>query len=191
MTDPTRMLAGFGAKARGHVRLRALRQIAEVEAMLDIRGAAWTPAFEQACDRASLALFGITEKDTRPPEPHPDQTPDPSGSFVRMSDDAYDAYGAALDKWHEWDAVMRRFEQLRDQHGQTRFWTQYQYDVTNGEGEVLRCLPHFERQLYVAHKGLLPGARFTPDGGGRRAAPTAEEWGEALARDAARFRSRA
>ncbi len=190
MRDLRSALKGLGAKTRSRtVLLRKVPAIAEIEAMLDVRGAAWALAFEAKCDEASLALFGITQVDTCPKEPHPDDIEDKSAiSRFSMSDEAFSTYSAAIDRWYDWQTVIAEFERDTSERGLISYFASIGYDVTDGRGSELRCLPYFSRQLYVAHKGLLPGAKVTLDGSGKRAAQSVEEWGAALAAEAARFR---
>lgn len=191
MRDLKTALRGVSAKVGSRKRavLRQLPLIAEIEAMLDRPGVTWTPAFEQRRDAISLALFGITEADTRPVEPHPDQIEDngPAARW-RMSDDALAAYNIALDRWHEWQRKMTVFDRAIKDRGIVSCFARLGYDVTDDVGDPLRCMQYFARQLYVAHMGLLPGAKVTLSGSGKRVAQSAEDWGAALAAEAARFR---
>lgn len=191
MRDFTRALAGLGAKVRNQtIVLRQVPAIAETEAMLGTRGAEWLPAFETKCRETSLALFGITEADTRPIEPHPDSYDKNTGPLSRIwfSAEASAKYEAALSAWYDWQEIMGVFEAGITELGARRFWFKNGIDVTDGEYDPLRCLPYFSRQLYVAVKSLLPGASLSLDGSGKRAAQSVEDWGAALAAEAAKFR---
>lgn len=158
--------------------------------MLQVSGAAWSPQFEAKCDETSLALFGVTHSDVCPKEPHPDDVEDkgPASRYI-MSDEAFSSYATLVDRWYDWQAVMAGYEEAVENRGRISFFAGYGYDVTDGQGAELRCLPYFDRQLYVAHKGLLPGAKVTLDGTGRRAAQSVEEWGAVLAAEAARYKA--
>lgn len=192
MRDFTRSLAGFGAKVRSHtIVLRNVPAIAETEAMLSTRGAEWQPAFEAKCKDTSLALFGITKADTQPVEPHPDTFDLNTGPASRIwfSHEALTRYDAALSAWSAWQKVMEKLDSGIAELGARRFWAKNGIDIMNNDYEPLRCLPYFSRQLYVAMKSLLPGARLSLDGSGKRAPQSTEDWGAALAADTARFRS--
>lgn len=182
--------AGIHLTDRGTAKLlRSRPLIAEIEKMLEDRSVEWSPKFKEKCDTASLALFGITEDQTRPPEPHPDDIKDdgPSARY-RFGDDAFETYNAKLAAWYDFMECTGGFEQDVRARGSAAYWRHRGYDVTDGYGEELRCLPRFERQLYVAVHGLLPGARVTLNGTGKRASQSADEWGSALAAEAARFK---
>ena len=147
--------------------------------MHDVRGAAWSPAYDKAVAVASLAYFGISEADARPSEPHPDEIKDDNGTPWRFSDSAFVAYDTVLTAWHDWQTTMRGMEEDIAAVGEIAFWSKLGVDVTDGHGAPLQCLPRFERQLYAALKGLLPGARFTPEGTGRRASQSVDDWAAA------------
>lgn len=189
MRDFRGMLAGVGCQARSSAtRLRDLPLIAAVEAMHDVRGGSWQPAYDEAVAKASLAYFGVSEGEARPSEPYPDQIEGYDASSCRSGGEAAMTYAAVLTAWENWQATLFELHAEIDRHGPQVFWARLGIDVTDGRGGLLRCLPRFERQLYAAVKGLLPGARFTPEGMGRKAAQSVEDWAAALARDAARFR---
>lgn len=192
MRDFRRALAGLGAKTRGStIQLRSVPMIAAIEAdLVADPGIAWRPTFEARCDEISLALFGVTFKDVNPKEPHPDEVEDPSPtSGLWMSDEAFASYSDVLDSWYDWQTVMAGFGGEVRRLGYTALFRGFGYDVTNGQGCELKCLPYFARQLYVAHKGLRAGAKVTLDGSGKRAPQSVEEWGAALAAEAAKFRT--
>lgn len=189
--DFSRALAGFGAKVRNTTTvLRDLPVIADLEALLRKPSGSWSAEFEARLDNVSLALFGITPKDARPVEPHPDSFDDGRASpFLSFSGEAFDAYNTALDAWYDWQEVLAGYEREVRRFGPTRFWGRHGIDVTDGYGLELDSVQFISLPMYVATKELLPGARLTLDGSGRRAAQSAEEWGAALAAEAARFRS--
>lgn len=188
MRDLKSALAGVSSKvrSRGPITLRDLPLVAEMEAMLTTPGITWTPAFESKRDATSLALFGITDADTRPIEPHPDDYHDARALAADLK--ARAKYDAALAAWGDWQIKMGRLDAGIRQLGVATAFARLGYDVTDEDGAVLNCFQYFARQLYVAHMGLLPAAKVTLNGSGKRAAPTAEEWGAALAAEAARFR---
>lgn len=157
--------------------------------MLDQPGGAWTAAFQERCNHLSLSMFGVTEADTKPAEPHPDSFgKDEQYSRYFFSKEAFASYNAALEAWYDWQHVMGVFEGEIKELGSERYWRRYGLDVTTEDGSLLRCLPFIERQLFAAIKGVLPGAKVTWDGTGRRGSQSVEEWGAALAAEAARFR---
>ena len=191
MRDFTRALNGLGAKVRNRTFvLRKVPAIAEVEAMLDTPGIGWSQAFEVKCDEVSLALFGITAADTQPAEPYPDSFDQDTGLLSRLwfSDDALSTYNTALSAWYDWQAVIGGFEAEVEELGARTYWARNGFDVTDGVYDSLRCLPYFSRQLYAASKSLLPGARLTLDGSGRRAPQAVEDWEASLKAEVARFR---
>ena len=182
--------AGIQLPDRGAAKvLRNRPPIAEIEAMIENRSIEWSPIFKEKCDAASLALFGVTEDQTRPPEPHPDDIKDEGPmAWYRFGDDAFATYGAKLNAWYQFMSCTSGFDQEVSERGAVAYWRRRGYDVTDGYGEELRCLPRFQRQLYIALHGLLPGARVTLDGTGKRPPQSAEEWGASLAAEAARFK---
>lgn len=189
MRDLRKALAGLGAQTRKPRVLRDVPTIMDIERLLDAPGGAWAATFEERSNEASLALFGVTDGDTRLPEPHPDSFGnDDRYSRYFFTAEAFASYNAALEAWYDWQQVMEGFEGEVREAGSDRYWRRYGFDVTDENGEVLRCLPQFERQMYAAMKGILPGARITLDGSGRRRSQSAEEWGTALAAAAAQFR---
>ena len=189
MRDLRKALAGLGAQTRKPTKLRGVAAIEELERLLDEPGGAWAVKFEERCDQISLALFGVTKRETDPPEPHPDGfgQEDRHSRFF-FSEQAFSSYNAALAAWYDWQEVIVAFEGELEQLGSERYWKRLGYDVTDENGGVLRCLPYLERQMYAAVHGVLPGARVTLDGTGKRAPQSTEEWGAALAAEAARFR---
>ena len=190
MRDFTRALGGLGAKPRNQtVVLARLPGISDVEELMGERGVLWSAAFEDKCDAVSLSLFGVKRSDTEPAEPHPDRIKDPNGSAFRFSNQAFDAYNRALAAWYHWQEVMAGMEAEIDELGAVRFWARNAFDVTDGYGDELRCLPLFSRQMYAAVKELLPSAKLTLNGSGGRAAQSTDDWGAALAAEAARWRS--
>lgn len=189
MRDLRKALAGLGAQSRKPRKLRDVAAIREIEQLLDQPGGAWAASFAEQCNRLSLSLFGITEADTRPAEPHPDSFGnDDRASQYYFSDEAFASYDAALSAWYQWQEVMSGFEQEEQELGPERYWKRHGIDVTGEDGRPIRCLPYIERQMFAAVKGLLPGAKLTLDGSGKRASQSVEEWGAALAAEAARFR---
>jgi hypothetical protein len=169
--------------------LRDAPLITEIERSLDRRGFAWSARYDAMCATASLSLFGITEADVRPREPHPDDVDDPTRTaFMPMSDEAFAAYDQRLGAWFTWNQKVAEYETAVVRVGIVRYWHDRGFDVSDGHGEPLRCLDRFSRQLYAATKGLLPGATLTLDGSGKRAAQTIEDWAAALEQEAKRFR---
>lgn len=136
----------------------------------------------------SLSLFGITDADTRPAEPHPDQVESKGANRHRMGSEAFARYNVMLDAWHDWQTIMDAYEVDLEELGAIRLFGRLGYDVTADTGGELRCLEFIHRPLYIAIKELLPGARVSIDGTGKRAPQSVEEWGAALADEAARFR---
>lgn len=154
--------------------------------MLDQPGGAWTAAFQERCNQLSLSMFGVIEADTKPAEPHPDDFGE--NSRHSFSDTSFASYNTALQAWYDWQQVIGAFQRDIEELGSERYWRRYGLDVTTEDGSLLRCLPLIERQLFAAIKGVLPGAKVTWDGTGRRGSQSVEEWGAALAAEAARFR---
>ncbi len=190
MRDFSRALAGLGSRSRSKtVILRKLPLVAEIEELLEDRSVEWQSSFDAKCDETSLALFGITKADTEPAEPHPDDVKDegPMARF-RFSEAAFATYNEALDRYYDFQSVMGVYEADANEIGRVSYWGKRGYDVSDGYMTELRCLSRFDRQLYVATMGILPGAKVTPYGGGRRAAQSVDEWAAALQAEAARFR---
>ncbi len=192
MVDLRKALSSIRTPSRSNlVLLRNVSAIASVEAMFDSRGALWSKNIEEKCDAASLAIFGITKADTEPPEPHPDSFEGTRSAAHRytFSEKASESYFLALDAWHEFKEAMRDYEEGIQQVGVVAYWRSRGYDLTDRYRDELRCVPYFHRQLYVAVRGLLPGAQVTTDGSGQRAPQSVEQWEAALMAEAQRFRS--
>lgn len=177
----------------GEIAFRDIPVIAEIEAMMDIRGVEWRADFERKVDAASIALFGITRADTIPPEPHPDQYSDGTrlSQYMFKKEDA-SRYEQALEAWHQWQDRFKLHDQLVAASNEpgVSMTAIGNVDVTGADGRPLRCLKYFSRQLFVVAEGYMPKARFTPDGTSARATQTPEEWGAALAASAAKFKPR-
>jgi hypothetical protein len=174
------------------LRLAENPTIATIERMMDIRGIEWRADFEATCDAASIALFGITRADTIRPEPHPDQFGGNRG-LARYHFGGKDLadYSAVMEAWFQWEADTAVPTRAKDDELDVfEFWEVLGIDVMSDDSPVLRCLHCFERQMFIALKGLMPEAKLTWDGSGSRAAQDAESWGASLAAEAANFRSR-
>jgi hypothetical protein len=192
MPDIRKALGAFRLPRRHGVltELRAAPLIAELEAILTAnRRIEWTAAFEAKCDAASLAVFGITQTDTRPREPHPDDVPDntPTARFF-MGDAAFADYNHKLGAWYHLTGCIGHYEEDVGEAGACAYWRGRGYDVGDEFGEELACFRHLSRQMYVAANGLLPGAKVTLDGSGHRAPQSVDDWAAALEAEARRFR---
>lgn len=189
MRDLRKALAGFGAQSRKPRKLREVPAIRELELLLDAPGGAWAATFEERFNQLSLSLFGVTQADTNLADPHPDTfVGDERSERYIFSRTAMASYGAALAAWEDWQKVMLTFEREEREMGSERYWMRHGLDVTDGCGMPIRCLPYIERQMFAAVKRVLPGAKLSLDGSGKRASQSPEEWGAALAAEAARFR---
>jgi len=69
------------------------------------------------------------------------------------------------------------------------FWRDTGFDVQDAQGLILRCLHRFERQLLAVGDELIPSAKLTPDGSGKRGSADVDAWGSALQEAAAKFKS--
>lgn len=188
--DFRRMLTGVGAKARPKMKwLSENPLIAEIEAALSDPSIEWQVAFTQRCDEVSLALFGVDQSATRPREPMPDKFDrDPRSPHLGFDDAAFNAYGSALSAHHKWQATMEEFEREIAEVGRRSYWRARGFDVTDESGAVLKCLRLFERQLFAAVYGLLPNARVTLNGSGKKAPASVADWAAALEAEAMKFR---
>src|ERR1044072_1061239 len=151
MPDLRRALTGLVRGKRNEpILLRKVPMIAELEALLEKPGASWAPTFEPRCNEVSLALFGITQGDTNPKEPHPDDIEDKSSSIFPfyMNDVAFSGYAASLQRWDDWQVVIDEYERDIGERGPKSYFARIGYDVTDGYGVELQCLPFFSRQLY-------------------------------------------
>lgn len=185
------------------IRLIDLPGIAEVERIAAQPGAGWReddPERVALVDRVSVSLFGITEGDTERPEPRIEDGLDArqladyerlGPQIVRNWREVDAAYQRRVEEWHAWES---NFEVLYDENladeDRERFWQVLGVDVDDAEGNELASLHSFSRQLIVVARGLLPGAKLTPDGTGQRASPDAETWGRALEAAAKAFKER-
>ena len=155
--------------------LRNLPGIDEVEALLRKIEAhpnpAWAPENDQlpkVVERVSLQLFGITSADTELDYEHL-----PSGEWESEND-----------RWEQnFHFAEYYFEVPGDDSEQDAvergIWESLGWDVTNGSGEMLDCLYHFQRQIICAAKGLkgrLPNEEPSEE----EAADAAERWARTL-----------
>ena len=184
--------------------LRDLPGIEDVEHIVSQPGAGWReddPERVAMIDRVSVALFGITEGDTDRAEPDLLTFLTEVDRIAARHDLVHDRqrfgyavlpYEQAIEDRDAWEA---NFDVLYDEDDiddaeRDEFWRILGIDVADRNGNELRCLPSFSRQLIVLAKGLLPGAVFTPDGLGTRRSPDAHAWGAALERAAQEFKAR-
>ena len=154
--------------------LRSLPGVAAVEALC-LKAAShpnplWAPEIEEveaAVPAISRTLFGITEEDTHYSS---------SGSDL-----SFDERMTEMDTW-EANFDMPEFDDPELQEDADRLlWAVRGWDVTDGTGETLLCLPYFERQMICANTGLkgrLPDAEMSD----QEAADAAERWAENLKR---------
>jgi hypothetical protein len=185
------------------IRLIDLPGIAEVEGLASQPGAGWReddPERVAQVDRVSVSLFGITEGDTERPEPRLEDGLDPQQradyerfgpQMVRGWQEVDADYDRRMSEWHAWEANFDVLydEGLADEDRET-FWRVLGIDIHDHDGNELACLHSFSRQLIVVARGLLPGAKLSPDGSGTRASPDAETWGRALEAAAKAFKER-
>lgn len=153
---------------------REIPLLIEIERWInEVRGIMWRPEFEERVDAVSVALFGITRAAAKPPKPEP-------ADFGTS-----EAYMAAAYQWDEWHY------QFTPNEGQDMvdYLEWLDIDIWDTEGKELRCAEWFVEQA-IAATYEIGGAKFTPDGSGTIAKPDAEKWGEALAAEAAKFKSR-
>ena len=153
--------------------------VAELEGMI-ARGLGWSKEYEARCDEVSIALFGITEADTRPPPPLADVS----------SEQAHRATLQAAQRWHDWQlnfAILAKENQPADL---LRMWRDWHIDVSDDNGRPLRCLPQLERQLLVWAEELLPDIEFTEDGSGTRRQKSVDQVEQGLLAEAQAFMAR-
>lgn len=156
--------------ARKLIKLIDLPGVSELEAMVTNSNGVWCTEAEvkQRADQISTALFGITEMDA---------ITAPEG----VTDEDWDRHFHDLD-----DASCTDDDAIR-------YAATLGFDIADADGDVLAC--YYDKlsvQIVVVAKALLPAARFTPDGSGQaaRASVDAATWGDAIERDARRFRPR-
>jgi hypothetical protein len=155
--------------------LRNLPGIDEVEALLRKIQAhpnpAWAPENDQlpkVVERVSLRLFGITSNDT-------------DLEFEQLPDDEWDS---AIGQWEQNFHFAEYYAEVGGDDSEQDavelgIWESMGWDVTNGSGEMLDCLVHFQRQIICAAKGLkgrLPNEEPSEE----EAVDAAERWASTL-----------
>jgi hypothetical protein len=159
--------------------LRQLAGVADLEARLqrieEHPNPEWAPdnqGLEAHANIVSERLFGLIEEETR----------------LTWWDVQHEE-GAAAEFERRLDEYERHFRFIYDTDDAAKaiIWDAMGWDVTDGAGERLRCLPYLARQMVCATKGLkgrLPDAAATDSD----VAEQAEKWGDSLAAEAARFK---
>lgn len=158
--------------------LRDLPGVAELEARLRSVAADPNPLkapeakdLERDVDNLSKRLFGITEADT-------DFDPE-AGDYSRMP---IDQVHAAWDVWNaQFDEIGGTPEEI------IASFAALGWDVTDGQGDVLKALDKLDCQILAVAKGLVPKL---PRRGFSDAEPVerSEVWSANLTADAGRFR---
>ncbi len=157
--------------------LRALPRVAELEARLAKISAhpnpQWAPERDglgEAVAALSKRLFGIEEEDTE---------------YIEVPDDRDEA---DLNRCIEaFDADLETRVLIEDDAKVLTFFAARQWDVSDGQGQLLEAEGHFYRQILAAtHRvcGRLPGAEMS-DAEAQEAATT---WAASLENEARRFR---
>lgn len=180
-----RVASGIRRKPRS-ISLINLPGIAEIEVAITTPGWEWRPEnddLQQRVDQASIALFGITEAQTR-------RIP-LDGLTAVGPDERYDhsRHGPMIDaserECAEWEARFADLEKrLASDNG---VYELYGITLRDDAGRQFASTSKFARQIYAAGKCLVQGAKFTLDGGGRTKV-SAEDWGAALERAAREFK---
>lgn len=180
------------------VTLRDVPLIAEIERMMDIRGITWREDFIARCDEVSVALFGLTEAETREDEPtmhsvwlaarhHGSLTEREQYSLKHEG-----MYNEAYQDWAEIERTLAFFDGPLDQAEPLMATGSVVIDVRGEDGAPLRCLKMFGRQLAAAANECIEGARLTLDGSGKALAVEddgdLDQWAANLAADAAKFK---
>lgn len=163
--------------------LRDVPLLMEVEALIRA-GKSWAADFSAKVDEVSIALFGITAAETEP-------APPASDNFYNGSTFDQAAWSAAHDEREDlladlWvpDADRASYDELID------WWAEEGVLICDENDVPLRCLSFFGRQLNAALYELVPGAKLTIDGTGKRSTQSADAWGASLAAEAAEFARR-
>lgn len=157
--------------------LRALPHVADLEARLAKISAhpnpQWAPERDglgEAVAALSKRLFGIEEEDTE---------------YIQVTDDRDEA---DLDRRIEaFDADLKTLVLIEDDAEVLAFFAARQWDVSDGQDQIMEAEEHFYRQILAAtHRvcGRLPGAEMS-DAEAQEAATT---WAASLERDARLFR---
>ncbi|MEG3144232.1 hypothetical protein U1839_06155 [Sphingomonas sp. RT2P30] len=158
--------------------LRNIAIVVEVESLALSPSGEWSPGYENRCDAASIAVFGITEAETKPQCP--------TRENYDYDDKTIASFEEALAAWEDWERTIRSYEYEIEGDGARAYWGSRNVDVANGCGATLRCFSRFKRQLFVATNHLLPRATIFADANGKPPPQSAEAWGAILAADAAK-----
>ena len=167
------------------IRFRDLPGVADIEEQIDQYDLGRLMADERAdlvraLSRMSIEFFGITQMDTLfdpsfelPAFDAPPSTPRPTEAEVAAVQERWSKHFEWLDEpWTEADDV---------------FWQAIGLDMEDNEGEYLRCLRYFNRQIVCAARGLHPAAsfRFRSDmpKTDEQSMAAAEAWGRSLLDD--------
>jgi hypothetical protein len=160
--------------------LRELPGVAELEARLqrieDHPNPEWAPeadGLEKAVDALSKRLFGITYDDT----------------LYEDDEELSDEENLrAFDAWRlHFQFLYLDDEDERVEKAVDLIWDAMGWDCTGGDGRYLLAYGQVARQLVCATKGLCGHLPGTPRSDAEIVAD-AEEWGEKLAREAAKRR---
>lgn len=155
--------------------LRLLRGIAEIEARLvkayDHPNPLWAKEMEgldDVVEQASMRLFGITAETVATE----------TQRRFRIGDEDAERWRFALQPFVE--AAQAESEDLEaSEAAEIALWAAHGWDVTDGEGETLYCLPDFSFQMAVATLGLL-GRLPDAERPAEEIQNEAEEWGKTL-----------
>jgi hypothetical protein len=164
------------------IKLRDLPGVAAIERDLNNTNA-WAKEKDDLPARinaVSLSLFGITEADT-------DFDGFPENEFT---DEEWEEAEKRAAEWNlNFDFMDFDYADVEP------VWLAAGWDVTDGNGNELISVGKFGCQIIAVLKNLIPHAKLYPGGNGPThrhlsdtdAATEAEDWGEALARDAQKF----
>ena len=167
--------------------LRDFAGVADIERSMQGQGVWLTQAeLQERVDNVSIALFGITEADTRRV---------PIDAKTAMGSDPFynhDKHGPLVDaSERDCAAWEKQFELVNAiAASPDGFLAIGDIQITDDVGNPLACIGAFIRQLFALNQGLVPGAVLTPDGSGRRSSVDAERWGTSLEREAKAFQTR-
>lgn len=131
-------------------RLRDLPGVMEIERKCGVAEAwdgynrSWT---RRRIDEVSISLFSLPHGET-----------------------SYDCFEWEDDEdpptQEQWDTLMSNA--LRPYSETEQFWTQAMgWDITDGQGNELKCAHWFAAQIIICETGLVDGIAFTPDGNGK------------------------
>ena len=167
------------------IRLRDLPGVAELEAALHVSGRQLDKQYDNLVDRIEdlcRRLFGISWGDTHFHFKEADLRRPQMSNVDGKRQPTTEGWA----KNHQWE---ENFNFLHASYGEENtFWSAFDWDVTDGNGNRLLIMKYFGRSLVCLLKQLHPDSRFSPTA--EKAGETTEVWEQKLAADALSFQSR-